>query len=184
MTSTKPAKKSASLDRIKSLVRDVPDFPKPGIIFKDITPLLKDGLAFKAACDLMCRPFQKERVDQVVGIESRGFFFSSVIACLLGSGFIPVRKKGKLPRETERVSYSLEYGEDFLEIHRDAIKKGDRILIVDDVLATGGTAEAVVKLIEKLGGKVVGLTFFIELSFLNGRKRLDQLPLHSLVQYF
>ena len=184
---TKPNVKTSpkSSDRafLKSLIRDIPDFPKPGIVFKDITPLLKNGRALRLVCDKLAAPFARKSIDQVVGIESRGFIFSSMIAYKLGAGFIPVRKKGKLPHRVERVSYSLEYGTDFLEIHTDAIGKGHRVLIVDDVLATGGTAEGVVKLVEKLGGEVIGLAFLIELSFLNGRKRLSKFPLHSLIQY-
>ena len=183
MLKTKIDSKASQLEFLKSLVRDVPNFPKPGIIFKDITPLLKNGKALKIVCDELASKFVKSQIDQVVGIESRGFIFSPTIACQLGAGFIPVRKKGKLPHDVERISYTLEYGEDFLEIHRDSIAKGERILIVDDVLATGGTAESVVKLVQRLGGEVIGLSFLIELLFLNGRKRFSDLPLHSLIQY-
>ena len=183
MAKTKTLPAVSRIEHLKSFIRDIPDFPKPGIIFKDITPLLKDGEALHIVCDELAKHFQKAAVDQVVGIESRGFIFSPMIAYKLGAGFVPVRKKGKLPHKVERVSYTLEYGEDFLEIHQDAILKGERVLIVDDVLATGGTAEAVVKLVEKLGGKVVGLAFVIELLFLNGRKRFPNLALHSLIQY-
>ncbi|MBI4388145.1 MAG: adenine phosphoribosyltransferase [Candidatus Omnitrophica bacterium] len=183
MTKTKAVPKTSQAEYLRSLIRDIPDFPKPGIIFKDITPLLKNGEALRMVCDELAKHFQKQVIDQVVGIESRGFIFSPMIAYKLGAGFVPVRKKGKLPHEVERVSYTLEYGEDFLEIHRDAISKGDHVLIVDDVLATGGTAEAVVKLVEKLGGKVIGLAFVIELLFLNGRNRFSNIPLSSLIQY-
>ncbi len=183
MIKTKAPIKPSDVQFLKSLVRDIPDFPKPGIVFKDITPLLKNGKALKVVCNELTKHFLGESVDQVIGIESRGFIFSSMIAYKLGAGFIPVRKKGKLPHHVERISYSLEYGNDFLEIHKDAIGKGHRVLIVDDVLATGGTAEGVVKLVEKLGGEVVGLAFLIELSFLGGCKRFGHLPLYSLIQY-
>lgn len=168
---------------LKGLIRDVPNFPKPGVIFKDITPLLKDGKGLRIVCDQIADHFSKLQIDLVIGIESRGFIFSPMIAYKLGAGFVPVRKKGKLPSKVERVSYSLEYGDDFLEIHLDAIVKNEQVLIVDDVLATGGTAEAVRKLVEKLGGKVVGFGFVIELLFLKGRERLSNFPIHSLIQY-
>ncbi len=168
---------------LKALIRDVPDFPKKGIIFKDITPLLKNGPALKFACDELAKGFKGIKIDQVIGIESRGFIFSPVLAYKLEAGFVPVRKKGKLPADKETVSYSLEYGEDSLEIHRDAIKKGTQVVIVDDLLATGGTSEAVVKLVEKLGGTVLGLAFLVELIFLKGRDRLKNYQVHSLIQY-
>lgn len=187
MTTVKIKSKSSSKlsngDYLKSLIRDIPNFPKPGIIFKDITPLLKDGKALQIVCDDLTKQFEKNSIDLVVGIESRGFIFSPMIAYKLGAGFIPVRKKGKLPHKVERVAYALEYGEDFLEIHTDAVSKGNRVLIVDDVLATGGTAESVVKLVERLGGKVVGLAFLIELNFLNGRSKLSKYPVRSLLSY-
>lgn len=181
---TKP-QKSDQFDAayLKSLIRDVPDFPKAGILFKDITPLLKNGKALRMVVDELSRRFKQERITQVVGIESRGFIFSPVLAYQLGAGFVPVRKKGKLPHTVERISYSLEYGEDHLEIHQDAVSKGDRVLIADDLLATGGTAEAVMKLVQKLGAQVVGLGFLVELSFLHGRSRFSNLPLHALIQY-
>ncbi len=172
-----------NLAGLKALIRDIPDFPKKGIIFKDITPLLKDGDALKFACDELAKVFQGIKIDQVVGIESRGFIFSPVLAYKLEAGFVPVRKKGKLPAAKEAVSYSLEYGEDSLEIHRDAIKKGTQVVIVDDLLATGGTSEAVIQLVEKLGGTVLGLAFLVELVFLKGRDRLKNYRVHSLVQY-
>ncbi len=168
---------------IRSLVRDVPDFPKPGIIFKDITPILQNAEALRMICDELASKFKAEKIDQVVGIESRGFIFSPVIAYQLGAGFVPVRKKGKLPHACETVSYDLEYGQDHLQIHKDAIHKGQKVIIVDDLLATGGTAEAVVKLVEKLGGQVLGLAFVIELEFLKGRTKFPKLPLHSLITY-
>ena len=168
---------------LKSFIRDVPDFPKKGIIFKDITPLLKNGHALKYACDQLAAGFRGSRIDQVVGIESRGFIFSPVLAYHLEAGFVPVRKKGKLPAAKEAITYSLEYGEDSLEVHQDAVKQGTQVIIVDDLLATGGTAEAVVKLIEKLGGTVLGLAFLVELKFLKGRERLKGYRIHSLIQY-
>lgn len=176
-------KETMDLDQLKALVRDVPDFPKKGIVFKDITPLLKNGPALRFACDQLARSFKKMKIDQVVGIESRGFIFSPVLAYQLGAGFVPVRKKGKLPAAKEAVSYSLEYGEDSLEVHLDAVKTGTQVVIVDDLLATGGTAEAVVRLVEKLGGTVLGLAFLVELTFLKGRERLKNYQVHSLIQY-
>lgn len=180
---TMSAEKRMDLERLKTLIRDVPDFPKKGIMFKDITPLLKDGSALRFACDQLAAGFKGKQIDQVVGIESRGFIFSPVLAYRMSAGFVPVRKKGKLPSAKETVSYSLEYGEDTLEVHRDAITKGTHVLIVDDLLATGGTAEAVVRLVEKLGGTVVGLAFLVELKFLKGRERLKNYQIHSLIQY-
>lgn len=168
---------------IRSLVRDVPDFPKPGIIFKDITPILQNAEALRMVCDELTSRFKNEKIDQVVGIESRGFIFSPVVAYQLNAGFVPVRKKGKLPAACETMSYDLEYGTDHLQIHQDAIQKGQRVIIVDDLLATGGTADAVVKLVQKLGGLVVGLAFVIELGFLKGRSKLSDIPIESLIQY-
>ena len=176
-------KESMDLEGLKALVRDIPDFPKKGIVFKDITPLLKDGCALRFACDELAKSFSGIAIDQVVGIESRGFIFSPVLAYLLRAGFVPVRKKGKLPAAKQTVAYSLEYGEDALEIHRDAVKKGTRVVIVDDLLATGGTAEAVIHLVEKLGGTVLSLAFLVELTFLKGRDRLKSYPVHSLISY-
>ena len=169
--------------KLKEFIRDVPDFPKKGILFKDITPLLKSGPALHFACEALAKEFKTLEVEQIVGIESRGFIFSPVLAYQLGAGFVPVRKKGKLPAAKEAVSYSLEYGEDSLEVHVDAISKGTRVVIVDDLLATGGTAEAVIRLVEKLGGVVLGLAFLVELSFLKGRDRLTSYPVHSLIKY-
>lgn len=183
MTSLTKQTKKYDAALIRSLVRDVPDFPKPGIIFKDITPLLQNAEALRMICDELAGKFNDQKIDQVVGIESRGFIFSPVIAYQLGAGFVPVRKKGKLPSACETMSYDLEYGTDHLQIHKDAIQKGQRVIIVDDLLATGGTAEAVVKLVQKLGGVVVGLAFVIELEFLKGRSRLLKFPLHSLITY-
>jgi len=168
---------------IKDLVRDVKDYPKPGIVFKDITPVLSDIDALRTSIKEMAAPFTNLGIDIVVGIESRGFIFGAPIADLLNAGFVPVRKPGKLPWKTESVSYELEYGTDTLEIHEDAITEGQNVLIVDDLLATGGTAEATCKLVSKLGGNIKGLSVLIELKDLNGRKRLNQYNVHSLVQY-
>jgi adenine phosphoribosyltransferase len=166
------------IDLLRSRVRDVPDFPKPGIVFKDITPLLGDPAAFEAAIALMAEPWKKggEKVDVVVGIESRGFIFGAPLALRLGAGFVPVRKPGKLPYERERVEYALEYGHDVLEMHIAAIPKGARVLIVDDVIATGGTAWAARELVTRQGGNVIGAAFLVELSFLPGRARVA--PMH------
>jgi adenine phosphoribosyltransferase len=168
---------------IKDLVRDVRDYPKPGIVFKDITPVLSDIDALRTSIKEMAAPFTNLGIDIVVGIESRGFIFGAPIADLLNAGFVPVRKPGKLPWKTKSVSYELEYGTDALEIHEDAITEGQNVLIVDDLLATGGTAEATCKLVSKLGGNIKGLSVLIELEDLNGRKRLNQYNVHSLVQY-
>ena len=168
---------------IKDLVRDVRDYPKPGIVFKDITPVLSDIDALRTSIKEMAAPFTNLGIDIVVGIESRGFIFGAPIADLLNAGFVPVRKPGKLPWKTKSVSYELEYGTDALEIHEDAITEGQNVLIVDDLLATGGTAEATCKLVSKLGGTIKGLSVLIELEALNGRKRLNQYNVHSLVQY-
>jgi adenine phosphoribosyltransferase len=168
---------------IKDLVRDVRDYPKPGIVFKDITPVLSDIDALRTSIKEMAAPFTNLGIDIVVGIESRGFIFGAPIADLLNAGFVPVRKPGKLPWKTKSVSYELEYGTDALEIHEDAITEGQNVLIVDDLLATGGTTEATCKLVSKLGGNIKGLSVLIELETLNGRKRLNQYNVHSLVQY-
>ena len=168
---------------VKDLVRDVRDYPKSGIVFKDITPVLSDIDALRTSIKEMAAPFTNLGIDIVVGIESRGFIFGAPIADLLNAGFVPVRKPGKLPWKTESVSYELEYGTDALEIHEDAITEGQNVLIVDDLLATGGTAEATCKLVSKLGGNIKGLSVLIELEDLNGRKRLNQYHVQSLVQY-
>ncbi|MCB9800050.1 MAG: adenine phosphoribosyltransferase [Candidatus Omnitrophica bacterium] len=168
---------------LKSIIRDVPDFPKKGIIFKDITPLLKDAQALQRAVDELAVNFEDKKVDYVLGIESRGFIFSPVLAYKMNAGFIPVRKKGKLPAKTEEIAYALEYGEAVLEIHSDALEKGSRVLIVDDLLATGGTALAAAKLVERLGGTVVGIGFLIELEFLKGREKISSFDIHSLIRY-
>ena len=167
----------------KSVVRDVPDFPRPGVIFKDITPLLTDARAFALAIDAMAEPALALHPTHVLGLESRGFIFGSALAHRLGLGFVPARKPGKLPRATFRQTYACEYGEDTLEVHQDAFKAGDRVLIVDDVLATGGTAAAARALIESAGAHPVALTLFIELGFLKGRERLEGLPVFSVLTY-
>ncbi|MBM3802144.1 MAG: adenine phosphoribosyltransferase [Acidimicrobiia bacterium] len=171
------------MDKFKQLIRNVPDFPKKGILFYDITTLLKNAAALKEVIDQLSSRFRAQKIDLVVGVESRGFIFAPALACDLGAGFVPVRKPGKLPAETIKVTYDLEYGTDTLEMHRDAIRAGQRVLIVDDLLATGGTAAAVTQLVQQLGGEVAGLAFLVELDFLNGRKRLDGYDVFSLIRY-
>lgn len=168
---------------LKSSIRDIPDFPKKGIIFKDITTLLKDGKKFKNAVDFIVARYKDKKIDKVVSIEARGFILGGVVAYKLGAGIVPVRKKGKLPHETHAIEYELEYGKDWLEIHKDAIKPNDRVLIIDDLLATGGTMNAVCKLVEQLKGKVVGVAFLIELTFLKGRSRLKGRDVFSLIKF-
>jgi adenine phosphoribosyltransferase len=163
-------------------IRDIPDFPKPGVVFKDITPLLADGEAFHAAVDALVRPY-RGRVDLVLGIESRGFIVGAAASYALGTGIAVVRKPGKLPWQTHRATYELEYGADALEIHHDGVRVGQRVLLVDDLLATGGTASAAIELIERCGGQVVACAFLIELSFLGGRSRLQGYEVHALVAY-
>jgi len=171
------------MNDLKLLIREIPDWPKPGILFYDITTLMKDRQGLAAVIAGLQEGVTADSVDVVLGIEARGFFFAPTVAHSLGKGFIPVRKPKKLPWEVESVEYALEYGTDKLEIHRDAIEPGQRVLIVDDVLATGGTAAAVAQLVEKLGGVVAGFAFVIELDFLNGREKLDGYPIRSLVHY-
>jgi len=168
---------------LKEHVRDVLDYPKPGIVFKDITPLLAVPDAFRAAVDALDEPYAAERIDKVIGIEARGFVFAAPVAYGLHAGFVPVRKPGKLPWEIEREKYELEYGTDLLEIHRDAIAPGERVLVVDDVIATGGTAAATARLVERLGGEVIGFAFVLELGFLDGRSQIARYPVHTLVSY-
>ena len=167
---------------LRHYIRDVPDFPKPGILFKDITPLLRSPDALGAACDALAEPYRNAGVSNVVAIESRGFIFGSCVARSLGAGFVPIRKPGKLPWTTRRNEYKLEYGSDVLEIHDDALSADDRVVIIDDVLATGGTAAAAAALVKEFGAKLVGTGFVIELDFLEGRKKLD-VPVHSLIRY-
>jgi adenine phosphoribosyltransferase len=171
------------LPDLKKLIREVPDFPKPGILFYDITTLLKDKVGLKAVIDALSEHYRHSGIDVVLGIEARGFIFGPALAYALGTGFVPVRKPKKLPAEIVSVEYQLEYGFDSLEIHKDAIERGQSVLIVDDVLATGGTACAVAKLVEKLGGRVAGLGFVLELLFLNGRAKLEGRDVFSLLQY-
>ena len=168
---------------LKSMIREVPDFPKPGILFYDITTLLKDPVGLHSAVDALANCYLGRKIDCVVGIEARGFIFAPMVAYRLNAGFVPVRKPNKLPAATARATYNLEYGADSLEIHRDAISQGQEVLIIDDLLATGGTAAAVARLIESLGGTVVGLGFLIELGFLKGRARLSKYDLHSVLEY-
>lgn len=171
------------MDHLKSLIREVPDFPKPGINFFDITTLLKDEGGYRAVIDGLREAASAIPCDVILGIEARGFMFAPTVAYAMGKGFVPVRKPGKLPHKTTQVQYALEYGHDTLEIHTDAVAPGQRVLIVDDVLATGGTAGAVAQLVEKLGGIVAGFAFVIELDFLNGRKKLDGYDVRSLLRY-
>ncbi len=171
------------IKEIANRIRNIPDFPKKGIVFKDITPVLSDIDLFRKSIDMMSNPFLEQNIDVVVGIESRGFIFGTPIADKLNAGFVPIRKAGKLPHKIEQITYELEYGEDTLEIHKDAIKPEQNVLIVDDLLATGGTAEATCKLVSKLNGKIIGFAVLIELNFLEGRKRLNQYNVHSLVKY-
>ena len=168
---------------LKKYIRSVKDFPKPGIVFRDITTILKDPIPFKLTARLLFEHAENLDVNKVVGIESRGFIFGSLLAEKLDAGFIPIRKPGKLPAETVKETYSLEYGTDSIEMHRDAIQQGDKVLLHDDLLATGGTAEAACKLIEKLGGKVMQISFIIELSFLKGREKIKNYNIISLVDY-
>ena len=171
------------MDELKKYIRDVPDFPKPGIVFKDITPILQNGEVFNQVIKKLAERYQSREIDRIVGIESRGFIFGAPLAYALQKGFILVRKNGKLPWKTVKWDYELEYGTDTIEMHQDAIEKGDKILIVDDLLATGGTALATSQLIEKMGGKVAECAFVVELEFLNGRKKLEGKEIFSLVKF-
>jgi adenine phosphoribosyltransferase len=171
------------MDSLKTKIRDIADFPKPGIVFKDITPLVQDPATLKTCIDALISPFKDSNITAVAGMEARGFIFGSLAAWELGVGFIPLRKPGKLPYDVQSVDYALEYGNASLEAHIDAVNEGDRILLVDDVLATGGTARASCELVEKLGGKVVACAFVMELSFLNGREQLTDYPLHSVMTF-
>jgi adenine phosphoribosyltransferase len=174
---------TVTLDDIRASIRDVPDFPKPGVTFKDITPLLQNAELFKSTVERLAGPFRGKGITHVVSVESRGFIFGAPVAYLLGAGYIPLRKKGKLPYKTLSHTYELEYGSDTLEIHADALDGLSRILIIDDVLATGGTARAACRLIEKLNARVIGLSFVIELELLHGRQKLEGYEVTSLVRY-
>ncbi|HVE85034.1 MAG TPA: adenine phosphoribosyltransferase [Myxococcales bacterium] len=171
------------LDAIRSRIRDIPDFPKKGIIFKDITPLLADGPLFHATIEAMVQPWRGERIQKVIGIESRGFVFAAPLALALGVGLIIVRKPGKLPWKVVKEQYALEYGSDTLELHEDALSHGERALVVDDVLATGGTAAAVGRLVQRLGGQLAGYSFLSELAFLQGSRKLGDVKVHALLQF-
>lgn len=171
------------MKKFESFIRDIHDFPKPGVLFKDISPLLANPKAMHDCTNALYDLIDDEKIDKVIGIESRGFFFATLLANRFDAGFIPVRKSGKLPYKTVSESYELEYGEGILEIHEDAIKKGDRVIIHDDVLATGGTARAVCNLVEKLGGEIVQCNFLIELVFLNGKEKIKDFPYASLFKY-
>lgn len=171
------------MEDLKQYIRNIPDFPKKGIVFRDITTLIKNGKKFKETIDAFYERYKDKHIDAIVSVESRGFIFGSALAYKLGSAIIPVRKKGKLPYRTFRATYELEYGTDTLEIHEDAFKPGSRILIMDDLLATGGTTSAVIDLVKKLGGEIIETAFVIELEFLNGRKKIKDAPVFSLVKY-
>ncbi len=171
------------MEALKSRIRHVPDFPKPGILFYDVTTLLRDPEGFRLAVDAMATPYRGRPIDVVVGIESRGFILGSAVADRIGAGFVPVRKLGKLPSETVRATYALEYGTDSLEMHKDGVQRGQRVLVVDDLLATGGTASATVSLVRQLGGQIEGVAFLIELVALEGRKRLAGEQVMAVLQY-
>jgi len=170
-------------EELKAKIRNIPDFPKKGILFRDITTLLKDGNAFKQAVLSLAKPYRNRKIDVIVAVEARGFIFGAALAHELGVGIVPIRKKGKLPAETIDVTYKLEYGEDTLEIHKDAIKPQSQVLVVDDLLATGGTTLAAVELVKKLGGEIVGISFLIELSDLKGCEKLTGYPINSLITF-
>jgi len=174
---------SESIDQLRAAVRDIPDFPKKGIIFKDITPILGNGKLFRMAIDVFLEQCRGKEVDKIVGIDARGFLFGSAVAYELGIGFVPLRKKGRLPYKTESAKYSLEYGEAEMELHVDAIERGEKIVLIDDLLATGGTSASAATLIRKVGGDLVAAQFLIELGFLNGRSKLESTPVVSFLQY-
>jgi adenine phosphoribosyltransferase len=174
---------SDKIDRLRASVRDVPDFPKQGIVFKDITPILKDGELFRASVDLFLEQCRGKKIDKIVGIDARGFLFGSAVAYELGIGFVPLRKKGRLPYKTESAKYSLEYGEAEMELHVDAITRGEQIVLIDDLLATGGTSASATTLINKVGGELVAAIFLIELEFLRGRDKLAPMPIISFLKY-
>ena len=174
---------TGAVDRIRAAIRDVPDFPKPGILFKDITPILADPGLFGEVVRVFVERYRPLRIQKVAAMESRGFIFGAPLAAELGAGFVPLRKHGKLPHTTLAESFTLEYGEETLEIHTDAIRPGERVLVIDDLLATGGTARAACKLVEKTGGEVVELAFLIELAFLRGRERLADIPVYTMIRF-
>lgn len=169
-------------ESLAKVLRDVPNFPKPGIVFKDITPILASPAALSLAVEFLTQPFRDQHVDIVVGAESRGFIFGTAVARNLSAGFVPIRKPGKLPCKIRRAEYQLEYGSDALEIHEDAIRPGQRVVMIDDLLATGGTMEASCELVRLLGGQIIGAAFLIELTFLNGREKLHGIPVHSVIK--
>lgn len=171
------------MDNLKKMVRDIPDFPKKGIVFKDITPILQNPKGLRDAVETISNHYKNKKIDIVVGAEARGFILAPTIAFSLGAGFVPVRKPGKLPYEKVSMNYALEYGTDTLEMHKDAIRKGQQVLMVDDLLATGGTMAACCKMVELLGGNIVGCAFLIELAFLNGKKALSKYDVYSLIKY-
>ena len=173
----------AMSDSLRAAIRDVVDFPKPGIIFKDITPILANAALFRESIRLLCETAGGAKIDKVVGIDARGFIFGAAVADRLGAGFVPVRKTGKLPWKTRQAAYSLEYGESIVELHEDAVNAGESVLLVDDLLATGGTAAAAVKLLDELGANLIGISVLIELSFLNGRSKLSPHTVHSILNY-
>jgi adenine phosphoribosyltransferase len=173
----------SATDSLRSAIRDVVDFPKPGIIFKDITPILANGKLFRQSVSLLCETTGGAKVDKIVGIDARGFIFAAAVADRLGVGFVPVRKKGKLPWKTRQTAYSLEYGESIVELHEDAVKPGETVLLVDDLLATGGTAAAAVKLLDEHGANLIGISVLIELSFLQGRAKLVPHPVSAILSY-
>ncbi len=183
ITNVTETSEKIQLVKLRNLIRDVPDFPKPGIVYKDITPLLRHPSGLSLAVEYLTQPFRDSRVNVVIGAESRGFIFATAVARNLSVGFVPIRKPGKLPHKTRSQEYELEYGKDELEVHLDAIKPGDRVLLVDDLLATGGTMSACVQLVESLGGDIVGCAFLIELAFLGGRNQLGNYPIHSILTY-
>ena len=168
---------------LNAAIRDVVDFPKPGIVFKDITPILSNGRLFRQSIDLLCETAGGRKIDKVVGIDARGFIFAAAVADRLGAGFVPVRKKGKLPWKTRQAAYSLEYGESVVELHEDAVSPGESVLLVDDLLATGGTAAAAVSLLDELGADLVAISFLIELAFLNGREKLSPHAINAILTY-
>ena len=171
------------MEQLKEKIREVPDFPKPGILFYDLTTLLKDSSSLRRVIDLLTQKYSDQKIDQVVAIGSRGFIFGPALACNLQAGFVPVRKEGRLPSDTISASYDLEYGQGVLEIHTDAIQKGERVLVVDDLIATGGTADATSRMVHQLGGEVASFAFIVELEFLKGREKLDGFEVFSILQY-